>query len=167
MQTTHKYTIKPELYQSNSNYRDISATYTFGPLPGIKSKFAQDINDFHKKFGFDIGWTPTRRNLDQRVEMMEEEIQELKDAIEAKDKVGTVDAVIDLIYFALGTLDLLKVDTDAHWDAVQNANMQKVRGTKASRPNSGGFDVIKPDGWKPPEEKHKQLLLENNFEFLD
>jgi hypothetical protein len=37
--------------------------------------------------------------------------------------------------------------------------MSKVRGIKPGREQSGGFDVIKPEGWKGPnhEDNHGKL----------
>lgn len=143
--------------------------FNFGEIKdGIQnfpSKFVQDVHDFHTKFDFHSGWKPTKLNLVQRHRMIQEEVDELEDALNANDKVGTVDALIDMIYFAVGTLDLLGVDADAHWDAVQKANMKKERGIKASRPDSGGFDCIKPFGWEPPEKEHEALLQKQGFEF--
>lgn len=158
------------LQTTDWNYGDdvtSSMTHTVGPLRSKRTKMPRDLYDFHSKFGFHNGWTPTIHNLEQRVKMMQEELFELADAITERDKVGIVDALVDLVYFAVGTADLLKIDFDAHWDAVQKANMAKVRGTKASRPDTGGFDCIKPEGWVGPEAKHEEILEDYGFVIRD
>jgi predicted HAD superfamily Cof-like phosphohydrolase len=79
---------------------------------------------------------------------MQEEINEMKQALLAED---VVDAVIDLMYVAIGTLELFEVDTQKAWDTVHAANMAKEPGFNENRPNEFGFpDLIKPEGWKPP-----------------
>ena len=62
-----------------------------------------------------------------------------------------VDGLIDLIVVAIGTLDILGVDTDKAWDEVHGANMSKEPGIKESRPNPLGLpDMIKKPDWKGP-----------------
>jgi predicted HAD superfamily Cof-like phosphohydrolase len=134
----------------------------------MKTKLFSDLQAFHEKFEFNKDWEPTVHNLRQRLDVMiREELDEGLIAIEERDTVGLIDALIDLIYFAVGTLDLMKVNGDAHWDAVQSANMEKVRGSKASRPNTNGLDVIKPEGWVAPEPRHRKILETTPFEFKD
>jgi len=165
--TSLSFEVAPKDYNIGNDYQvtDGTITFTAGPLK-YRSKLADDLRQFHLKFGFHNGWQPTIHNLDQRAGMMEEELSEYREALAERDKVKLVDAVIDLIYFAVGTLDLLDVDFDGHWDAVQLANMQKVRGTKSTRPNSLGFDCIKPEGWVAPERAHEAILREQDFNFV-
>lgn len=133
----------------------------FDRLTSKKSKYLQDVSDFHDKFGMREGWEPTDNNLFQRGDMMYEEVEEYDVACRSGDKVEIADSLVDLIYFAVGTADLLGLDFDKHWDAVQTANMNKVRGTKSTRPNSGGYDMIKPEGWVGPNERHAEILKES------
>jgi predicted HAD superfamily Cof-like phosphohydrolase len=62
------------------------------------------------------------------------------------------DALIDLVYVALGTAQLHALPWSALFAEVQRANMTKCRAAQAqdSKRNST-FDVVKPHGWKPPE----------------
>lgn len=142
-------------------YSDITLdtkTKNFLPLPNCKNKLSMDLKDFHTKFSMNEGWELTIQNLNARYEMMLEEVKEYKQAIESNDLVGTIDAICDLVYFALGTADLMDIDFDAHWQAVHDANMTKIRGHKTTRPNSFGFDMVKPEGWVGPEERHREIL---------
>ena len=123
----------------------------------------------HEKFG-----VHTRREtmsevdkvlwLDLRVRMQEEELGELKDAVKDKDAEGVVDALVDTLVFAVGTLDILGVDGNKAWDVVHQANMAKTPGVKPGRPNPLALpDLIKPDNWVEPTHKDN---LGNVKEFL-
>jgi len=114
--------------------------------------FAIDLDAFHSKYGFhDTPLTPS--NLSFRIDLLEEELAELKEAVSTKNSEEIVDALIDLIYIAVGTLDLAEINIPQAWAAVHDANMKKVRGIKPGREQSGGFDVLKPEGWVAPSHK--------------
>ena len=90
--------------------------------------------------------------LSFRHKFLEEEFNELDDSIVSGDAEGVVDALIDLIVVAAGTLDAFGVDGHKAWDEVHRANMRKVPGVKPERPNPLGLpDMIKPEGWEPPD----------------
>lgn len=86
--------------------------------------------------------------LDERIKFLDEERREMLAASSESDMVGVVDALIDTIYVALGTLYMMGVPVQECWDAVQHANMSKVKGV-GKRGNK--IDAIKPDGWVGPE----------------
>ena len=68
-----------------------------------------------------------------------------------EDQADMIDAIMDLIYFALGRLYEIGCSEDdfaAMWDAIQHANMTKVRGNKG---RGSDDDAIKPTGWQGPE----------------
>lgn len=92
--------------------------------------------------------SPARKDF--RAGHLREEIQEFEMATEAGDTPAAADAMIDLIYVALGTLYEMGVSSGPVFDAVHHANMQKVRGEKSTRPGSQGHDAIKPEGWEAP-----------------
>ena len=100
-----------------------------------------------------------RKFLKFRAGCIQEEVDELHHAISGKDidAEETVDALIDIWVFAIGTLDLFGVDADKAWKEVFDANMAKEVGIKKERPNPYGLpDLIKPDDWEPPchEDNH-------------
>jgi predicted HAD superfamily Cof-like phosphohydrolase len=83
--------------------------------------------------------------------MCKEELDETVAAYAAKDSEEVVDGLIDLVVFALGTLDVFGVDAKAAWDKVYETNMAKSPGVKPGRPNKFGLpDLIKPEGWQAP-----------------
>lgn len=146
------------------------------------SKFVQDLADMHTKFGVN----PVIRTLDSeklktflkfRLDFLQEELDEARAALElspeewaAKSKneskpAAVVDAMIDLVVVAVGTLDAFEVDTDEAWNRVHTKNMQKEPGIKPERPNPLGFpDLIKPAGWTPPVHEDNVGLLTKVFE---
>lgn len=118
-----------------------------------KSAWVSDIAEMHSKFSVNpIVESLTKEQLSEymqfRIGCLQEELDELKDAKTADD---AVDALLDLIVFATGTLDVFKVDADKGWKRIHDANMSKEPGIKPERPNKYGFpDLIKPTGWQAP-----------------
>lgn len=114
-----------------------------------------DTNDIHEKFGVHTWVANNSEKLNEfmqfRLSMIAEELQETRDAVEANDPEEIVDGLIDIIVFAVGTLDLFGVDGKKAWESVYNANMAKQPGIKEGRPNPLGLpDMLKPEGWKAP-----------------
>lgn len=87
---------------------------------------------------------------------LQEELTEFQDAQADKDILESADALIDLIYFALGRLVEMGIPARMVFDEVQRANMGKERGELSKRTGSLGYDAIKPEGWQPPD--HSALL---------
>ena len=80
---------------------------------------------------------------------IEEELNELKQAISNQDAPETVDALVDLVYFALGGMHQMGVDANRAIGIVHQANMAKKRGVKPNRGLEG--DATKPSDWTPPD----------------
>ena len=76
--------------------------------------------------------------------------EELTEFLSAETLEDEVDALVDLSYFALGRLVEMGVVPGAVFDEVHEANMRKRRGELSKRPNSLGFDAVKPEGWTGP-----------------
>lgn len=111
----------------------------------------EDVKAFHRKFGLLVSETPThltRRKLAERVECLQEELNEFADASEAQDLEGQADALVDLVYFALGTAVMLGLPWKQLWKDVHRANMAKERGTTR---RGHKVDVRKPEGWVGPQ----------------
>ena len=70
-----------------------------------------------------------------------------------------LDALVDLVYVALGTAYLHGWNDKfiEAWTRVHEKNMAKVRAERASDSKRGTtFDVVKPPGWTPPS--HTDLV---------
>jgi len=129
----------------------------------------EDVGEFHDRFGlraFTHGPAPegiSDELLEFRTKFMQEELQEFIDASETMDHAGMADALIDLVYVALGTAHMFGYPWRDLWNDVQRANVSKVRVMSAAQSARGSaFDVIKPEGWQPPITAH--ILREVGFD---
>lgn len=116
-----------------------------------------DVEDFHIKFGLpapaEVRWQSKEWNS-FRLKFMREEIDEYEEALKEKNFEKAFDALIDLVYVALGTAVAHGFPWQRGWDRVHMANMKKIRAHVASDSKRGtAYDVIKPVGWQPPDLK--------------
>ena len=123
----------------------------------MSQNWVEDINRMHAHYEFHDhfnSFDPETRLkfLEFRARFLEEELNELKQAIEDRNPEEIVDALIDLIVISIGTMDANEINAHAAWDEVLRANMNKHVGIKESRPNELGLpDLIKKPGWIPPD----------------
>ena len=85
--------------------------------------------------------------------LIDEEHQELHDALEAEDLPKTVDALLDLVWVTLHGLmecGLRPDDVYEVWDEVKRANESKVYGEGLPLRNDNG-KIQKPPGFCPPD----------------
>lgn len=79
-------------------------------------------------------------------------VEEINEYIKARvehDLPGQVDAIVDLIYFAIGRLWEMGVVPTAHvWSQVHDSNMTKTAGDKG---RGSADDAVKPEGFRPPD----------------
>lgn len=123
----------------------------------------KDNERMQRKFGMDKEPLDMAK-LKFRVEgLLNEEMGEALEALDEKNAEELVDAHIDLMVIALGNLYLMGVDINKAWKEVYRANMSKKRGTKPGREQSGGFDLIKPPGWKAPDHSDNHGVLDEIF----
>ena len=126
------------------------------------NKEFQEVRQFHQAFGHPISDVPvslTVERAQKRYAWMLEEINEFLDAVRVQDVVEQADAMIDTIYFALGTLVEMGVQPDVLFRIVQHANMSKLWPDGQPHYNEMG-KVIKPKGWEDPHPKLQQAVQE-------
>ncbi|AAX84877.1 hypothetical protein [Xanthomonas phage Xp15] len=90
-----------------------------------------------------------------------EELEEFIQAHRQQDFVGAVDAVGDLVYFAIGfffRMGLTPDQVNQVMMAINDANMEKKLGKVAARNIDGVADATKPEGWVGPEERIAAIL---------
>ena len=113
-----------------------------------------DIFNMHQKFGHHTAVDKMNSDtfalwLEFRKKFLEEEHAEMLGATTAED---FVDALIDYMVVAIGTLDMADVDARLAWYKVHCANMSKECGINSTRPNPLGLpDLIKPPRFVPPD----------------
>lgn len=118
-----------------------------------------DVLNFHRKYGLPHPKVPQLLAEDVRMfrfNFMQEELEEFDKACAENDLPKAADALIDLVYVVMGTGVMMGLPWQLLFDAVQYANMRKVRASSADDPNSTRkhqLDVVKPPGWEAPNIK--------------
>ena len=88
------------------------------------------VREFHRVFKLISSLTPTLDVGDTvkklRVDLIEEELQELKDALAANDIVEVADALTDLLYVVYGAGDVFGINLDDCFEEVHSSNMSKL-----------------------------------------
>ena len=95
------------------------------------SNYLQSVSEFHKTFNAPIlesPQIPSKERCELRVALLQEELNELKQAIEDNDLVEIADALADLPYVLSGAiLEFgLKEKFNTLFDEVQRSNMSKA-----------------------------------------
>ena len=89
----------------------------------------EKVGLFMKTFGQEVKTNPSLSSdkiNKLRIDLIEEELEELKDAINKKDLKETVDALTDILYVAYGAGHAFGVNLDKCFEEVQNSNMIKL-----------------------------------------
>jgi len=138
----------------------------------MSTNWFKDMQDMHKKYGVDkwmneekkSDWSRLSKYMDFRIKMMQEELDETKQAFKDNNPEEIVDGIIDLCVFAIGTLEVFGVDANKAWDQVYKANMSKEVGIKEGRPNPLGLpDLVKPEGWQGPSHEGNHGNISDSF----
>jgi predicted HAD superfamily Cof-like phosphohydrolase len=117
------------------------------------------VGDFQREILCNVSPAAPRFNQDPTATILqlEEEVAEFADAVTKRDLVGAVDALVDLVYFAMGASHQMGVDFDTAFRIVHAANMKKFRG-RTHRPESPVGDAAKPQDWIDPKSAIRELL---------
>jgi predicted HAD superfamily Cof-like phosphohydrolase len=123
------------------------------------SEAVKAVGEFQQIMG--QGYTGPPRELPAslaslRMKLVLEEAKELCQAIERGELHEQLDAIVDLMYVAIGTATQAGMG-DVLWAAfyrVHRANMAKVpAGLRQESKRDSVRDVVKPEGWKPADLK--------------
>ena len=89
----------------------------------------EKVGLFMKTFGQEVkvksGFSSDKINK-LRIDLIEEELEELKEAINKKDLKETIDALTDILYVTYGAGHAFGVNLDKCFEEVQNSNMSKL-----------------------------------------
>ena len=69
---------------------------------------------------------PENKIVQLRIDLIEEELNELKEAVKNNDIVEVADALTDILYVTYGAGHSFGVDLDKCFDEVQQSNMSKL-----------------------------------------
>ena len=112
----------------------------------------EKVGIFMKTFGQEVktkaGFSSDKINK-LRIDLIEEELEELRDAVNKKDLKETVDALTDILYVAYGAGHAFGVNLDKCFEEVQNSNMSKLGADGKPIYNEKGKVMKGPNYFKP------------------
>ena len=89
-----------------------------------------------------------------RLSLIQEELDELKKAIQDKDIVEVADALTDILYVTYGAGHAFGIDLDQCFNEVQNSNMSKLGDDGKPIYNENGKVMKGPNYFKPDLSKY-------------
>ena len=112
-----------------------------------------DIFGDQKKFMRACGQTTDQINPAQYtmyVDLIDEEVAELKEAVAVNDRVEQLDALIDILVVTAGALHSLGVNPEGAWKEVMRSNFDKIDSITGRVKKREDGKVLKPENWEPP-----------------
>jgi predicted HAD superfamily Cof-like phosphohydrolase len=85
------------------------------------------------------------------LDLIQEESDELKQALAEKDRVEQLDALIDIMVVTIGALHSGGFDVEAAWNEVMRTNFAKIDPATGKVRKREDGKVLKPEGWQPPQ----------------
>lgn len=113
------------------------------------------VKEFHRTFGQCRAIDPMFPDediTDLRIELIEEEFDELKAAVFDKNMTEVADALTDLAYVIYGMADIYGIDLDACFREVHRSNMSKLGEDGQPIKRSDG-KFLKGPNYSPPDLK--------------
>ena len=110
------------------------------------------VKTFMETFGQEVKTKPsfsTDKINKLRYDLIKEELEELKVAMENKDLLEVVDALTDILYVTYGAGHAFGIDLDKCFDEVQNSNMSKLGENGKPIYNEAGKVMKGPKYFKP------------------
>lgn len=105
------------------------------------------VLDYHKKMGFTINDRPTpisQIQVKDRSDILQEEVSELRNALESEDLVGICDGLGDVLYVVYGTAVACGIDMSDIFKEIHRSNMTKTP------PSTSTGKAIKGESYSPP-----------------
>ena len=110
------------------------------------------VKTFMKTFGQEVKNKPsfsTDKINSLRCDLIREELDELKEAMENKDLLEVADALTDILYVTYGAGHAFGIDLDKCFEEVQNSNMSKLDENSKPIYNESGKVMKGPKYFKP------------------
>lgn len=117
------------------------------------------VKTFMNTYGQDVkekAEFPENKIVQLRIDLIEEELNELKEAIKNKDIVEVADALTDILYVTYGAGHSFGVNLDECFDEVQRSNMSKLGEDGKPIYNDSGKVMKGPNYFAP---NLKKLLI--------
>ena len=112
----------------------------------------EKVKEFMTTFGQEVknnAEFPNDKIVELRKKLIDEEFNELKDAINDNDIVEVADALTDILYVTYGAGHAFGIDLDKCFDEVQNSNMSKLDENGKPIYNESGKVMKGPNYFKP------------------
>ena len=116
----------------------------------------ESVKKFMETFGQEIkekASFPDDKITSLRYDLIEEELNELKEAIDKKDIKEVADALTDILYVTYGAGHAFGIDLDKCFEEVQNSNMSKLGSNGKPIYNDKGKVMKGPNYFKPDLKK--------------
>ena len=116
----------------------------------------EKVGLFMKTFGQEVKNKPglsSEKVNSLRVSLINEELEELKEAIKNNDLKETIDALTDILYVTYGAGHAFGVNLDKCFDEVQRSNMSKLDDNGKPIYNESGKVMKGPKYFKPDLKK--------------
>ena len=110
------------------------------------------VKKFMETFGQEIkekASFPNDKITSLRYELIKEELDEFKEAIDKKDIKEVADALTDILYVTYGAGHAFGIDLDKCFEEVQNSNMSKLGNDGRPIYNEKGKVMKGPNYFKP------------------
>ena len=112
----------------------------------------EKVKQFMQTFGQEVKTKASfsdEKTNQLRLDLIAEELEELKNAMQSKDLLEVADALTDILYVTYGAGHAFGINLDKCFDEVQNSNMSKLG--KSGKPiyNESGKVMKGPDYFKP------------------
>jgi predicted HAD superfamily Cof-like phosphohydrolase len=92
---------------------------------------------------------PNEKIIKLRYNLIKEELEELKEAIEQKDIIEIADALTDILYVTYGAGHAFGINLDKCFNEVQESNMSKLGEDQKPIYNENGKVMKGPNYFKP------------------
>ena len=115
------------------------------------------VGIFMKTFGQEVKNKPsfsTDKINKLRIDLIQEELNELTEAMKNKDLLEVADALTDILYVTYGAGHAFGIDLDKCFDEVQNSNMSKLDNNGKPIYNDSGKVMKGPNYFKPDLSKY-------------
>tara|TARA_A100001037_G_C14879811_1_gene513419 strand:+ start:87 stop:458 length:372 start_codon:yes stop_codon:yes gene_type:complete len=112
----------------------------------------ESVRKFMKTFGQEIkekAGFPSQKISSLRYELIKEELDELKVALDKKDLKEVADALTDILYVTYGAGHAFGINLDKCFEEVQNSNMSKLGLDGKPIYNEKGKVMKGPNYYKP------------------
>ena len=112
----------------------------------------ESVKKFMKTFGQEIrekACFPNEKITSLRYELIKEELEELREAIDSKDIKEVADALTDILYVTYGAGHAFGINLDECFEEVQNSNMSKLGSDGKPIYNEKGKVMKGPGYFKP------------------